>query len=356
MRRGRARLARWGLAAWPLLLAIGSAIACGALIGLALGAAPRAIGVRLLEGIILSPYGWGQVLYKATFLTFTGLAVAIAFRGGLFNIGAEGQAVIGSLACALAAIYGAALPRLLLLPLSIGAAFLGGGLWGWLPGWLKARWGTHEVINTIMLNFLAVALSNFVVVRFLGLPETLRTATIGGGAVLPRLDGLLPALHGSALNLSLVLAILAALAAHLFLQHTTAGLGLRAVGQGRRPAEILGLRTGRALQRAFWLGGGMAGLVGTNFVLGYKHYYEDGFTGGIGFTGIAVALVARNAPLAVLPSALLFGFLSQAGFVVNTLLPREVVDILTGIILLVFLTGERMRRRWGRSAGVGGAA
>ncbi len=338
-------LARIGTRGSPVLLAIGAALVIGTIVCLGLGVAPRAVGERLISGIVLSPYGWGQVLYKTTFLTFTGLAVALAFGAGLFNIGAEGQAVAGSLVCALVAIAGARLPGMLLLPLAIAGAFAGGALWGLLPGWLKARWGAHEVIVTIMLNFIALALSNFVVTRYLGLPETVRTAEIASGATLPRLDGLLPGMRGSAVNASLLLAILCAGLAHVWLHHTASGLTLRAVGQGRRQSELLGIAPGRRILLAFALAGGCAGLVGTNFVLGYKHYYEDGFSGGIGFLGIGVALLARNEPLAVLPAALLFGFLSQAGFVVNALLPRELVDILTGVILLVFICADRRRGR-----------
>jgi general nucleoside transport system permease protein len=345
MRIDAARLGRIGARGSPVLLAVGTAFVIGTCVCLALGVSPRAVGDRLIEGIVLSPYGWGQVLYKATFLTFTGLAVALAFGAGLFNIGAEGQAVAGALVCALVAIAGAGLPGWLLLPLAVAGAFAGGALWGLVPGWLKARFGAHEVIVTIMLNFIALALSNFVVTRYLSLPETVRTAEIGVGAVLPRLDGLLPGMRGSAVNASLLLAILCAGLAHVWLHHTASGLTIRAVGRGRRQAELLGIAPGRRILLAFALAGGLAGLVGTNFVLGYKHYYEDGFSGGIGFLGIGVALLARNEPLAVLPAALLFGFLSQAGFVVNALLPRELVEILTGVILLVFICADRLRER-----------
>jgi ABC-type uncharacterized transport system permease subunit len=343
-------LRRYLVRSSPVLFALGAALLIGTLVAVALGVAPGAVGARLVDGILLSPYGWGQVLYKATFLTFTGLAVAVAFAGGLFNIGAEGQAVIGSLACALVAIAGAGLPGIVLLPLALVGACAGGALWGILPGWLKARWGTHEVIQTIMLNFIALALSNFLITHFFGLRETVRTAEIGAGAILPRLDGLIPAMRGSAVNASLLLAIVCALLMHVFLHHMPAGIMLRAVGRGRRQAELLGISPARWTVVAFALSGGLAGLVGANFVLGDKHYYEDGFTGGIGFLGIAVALLARNEPLAVLPAALLFGILSQAGFVVNSLLPRELIDILTGVILLVFISAEQWRRRRARHA------
>jgi simple sugar transport system permease protein len=262
----------------------------------------------------------------------------------LFNIGAEGQAVVGSLCCALAGLALAGTSLLIMLPATILAAFAGGAIWGFIPGWLKARLGSHEVINTIMLNFIALAGSNFVMAHYLALPETVRTAQIA--ATLPRLESFWPLMQGSAANLSLLLALLAVAAAHYFLHHMPAGLSLRAVGLGMRQAEIAGVRPAPRILLAFVLGGGCAGLVGTNFILGYKHYYEDGFTGGIGFLGIAVALLARNEPLAVFPAALLFGFLSHAGLVVNTILPRELVDVLTGSILLVFIAAEAMRVRW----------
>lgn len=328
----------------PIACALSAAVLLAALASVVLGVSPP----HLLHVLVsrFGPYAWGQVFFKATFLTFTGLAVAMTFSAGLFNIGAEGQVVVGSLACALVGIAAASAPAWILLPLTIVAAFVGGALWGFLPGWLKARFGTHEVINTIMLNFIAVAGVNFLMTRYLALPETVRTASIG--VSLPRLEIFWPAMRGSAANLSLLLALLSVVLAHLFLHHTPEGLSLRAVGQGLRPARIAGIAPGRRIVLAFVLGGGFAGLAGTNFVLGYKHYYEEGFTGGIGFMGIAVALIARNEPLAVFPAALLFGFLSHAGLVVNTLLPREIVDVLTGAILLIFIASERLRLRWMR--------
>ena len=336
---------RWRVVAvqiMPLLLSLVVAITLACVIALLLGVSPLTLGRIISERF--SSYTWGQVLFQTTFLTFTGLAVAMAFSVGLFNIGAEGQAVVGSFACALVGIIGSPLPGWLLLPLSILAAFVGGAIWGFIPGWLRARFGTHEVINTIMLNFIALAGINFLMTRYFALPETVRTAKVG--ASLSRLSDFVPGLHGSAANLSLVLALLAVVAAHFFLHHTPLGFSMRAVGRGRRQAECARISSGKRLIIAFAIAGGIAGLVGTNFVLGYKHYYEDGFSGGIGFLGIAVALIARNEPLAIFPAAFLFGFLSQAGLVVNTHLPREVVDLLTGVLLLVFIATDRFRLRY----------
>ncbi len=338
----RLRFALFAIQALPVVCALCVAALLATLIAIFLGVSPRELLALLASRF--GAYAWGQVLFKATFLTFTGLSVALAFSAGLFNIGAEGQAVVGSLACARGGLAAASAPAPVALCLAIGAAFAGGALWGFVPGYLKARFGTHEVINTIMLNFVALAAVNFLVTRYLALPETVRTAEVP--AALPRLDSLLPFMRGSAANASLALALLAVIAAHYFLHHTAAGFALRAVGRGMRQAQVAGIHASRQIVLAFVLSGGIAGLVGTNFVLGYKHYYEDGFSGGIGFLGIAVALLARNEPLAVFPAALLFGFLSQAGLAVNSLLPREVVEILTGAILLVFIATERLRRTW----------
>ncbi len=330
------RLIRHG---FPVASALTAAVLLAIAIAVLLGVSPARLAHTLIER--LGPFAWGQVLFRATFLTFTGLSVALAFQAGLFNIGAEGQAVVGSLGCALVGIALTGWPAWIVLPAAIAGAMVAGGLWGFIPGWLKARFGTHEVINTIMLNFIALAGSNFLMTRYLALPETVRTAEVG--AALPRLDALVPALRGSAVNASLGLAVAAVVVAHIFTHHTVAGFKLRAVGRGPVQARMAGIDPGRRLVLAFALAGAAAGLVGTNFVLGYKHYYEDGFTGGIGFLGIAVALIARNEPLAILPAALLFGFLAESGLVVNTLLPREMVDVLTGAILLVFIVAERMR-------------
>jgi general nucleoside transport system permease protein len=329
----------------PVAIALMAALGLVCLIAMLLHVSIPELG-RIMAARFAT-YSWGQVLFQATFLTFTGLAVALAFSVGLFNIGAEGQAVVGSLACALVALHTGGLPSWLGLLLAIVAAFAGGAMWGVIPGWLRARFGSHEVINTIMLNFIAIAGANYLMARWLSIPETVRTASVP--VSLPRLSELFPAFQGSAANFSLLLALVAVVAAHFFLHHTPLGFSLRAVGKGRRQAEIAGINAGKRYILAFLIAGGFAGMVGTNFVLGYKHYYEDGFTGGIGFMGIAVALIARNQPLAIFPAALLFGFLSQAGLVVNTHLPREVVDVITGAILLVFIASDRYRMRWLRN-------
>lgn len=314
------------------------------LMALAYGASPGDLARQIWKGVLSTPYGWCQVLFRATPLIFTGLALALSFQARLFNIGAEGQAVVGSLALAWVGWAGSGLSPFLLWPLAVAAALLAGGLWGWIPGWLKARWGTHEVINTIMLNFIALALSNYIISRHLALPESVRTPDIAGSLWLPRLSEVWPAAQGSPANMSLFIAILLAVAAHLFLKSTRPGFILRATGRSPRAAAWAGVEIRSTLAWTMALSGALSALVGFNAVLGYKHYYESGMTGGVGFVGIGVALLARNSPLAVIPAAIFFGFLSYTGLVINNIVPQEAVEVLTGAILILVILSEAWRQ------------
>jgi len=337
------------------LMALLIAMAAGHVLILLYGAAPAKVMAALVLGTWGNPYGIGQVLFKATPLILTGLAVAIPFRAGLFNIGAEGQVVLGALATGL---VGQALPGQtpwgVALPLAAAAGFAAGALWGAGPGYLKARFGAHEVITTIMLNFVALALVNYLVVRHFAVTETLHTEPIVAGARLTRLGAWIPALHGSAVSTALFLALAAALASWWLLFRTPFGFELRACGLNPLAAQCAGIRPLRTATLSMGLAGGLAGLVGCNFVLGYKHYFEEGFSGGIGFMGIAVALLGRNHPLALVLGALLFGTLSQGGLVINALVPKEVVEILQALIILAVVAGNEevrrvLRRRGGRA-------
>lgn len=329
-------------AAMALLIAM----AAGHLLILAYGASPAQVFAALLDGTWGNPYGIGQVLFKATPLLLTGLAVALPFRAGLFNIGAEGQVVLGALATA---VVGLSLPDgtpwPLAVPLAAAAGFAAGALWGGLPGLLRARFGAHEVITTIMLNFVALALANYLVVTFLAQPETLHTAPIVEGARLTRLGAWFAPFHGSAVSTAFFWALAAAAAAWWLLFRTATGYELRATGLNARAAEYGGISPLKVATLAMALGGGCAGLVGLNFVQGYKHYYEDGFSGGMGFMGIAVALLGRNHPLGVVLAALLFGTLSQGGLAINALVPKEIVDILQAVIILAVVATSREARK-----------
>ncbi len=342
----RTALAELRTAVLAPAMALLIAMVAGHLLVLVYGESPARVFRALLEGTWGNPYGIGQVLFKATPLIFTGLAVAIPFRAGLFNIGAEGQLVLGAL---VAGLVGAWLPGgtpwLLAIPLVAAAAMAAGAAWGSVPGALKARFGAHEVITTIMLNFVALALANYLVATHFAVPETLHTPPIAEGAELSRLGALVPALHGSAANMAFFWALAAAAVAWWLLFRTSIGYEIRALGRNAKAAQFGGISLVRVSTLAMALAGACSGLVGVNFVQGYKHYYEDGFSSGIGFMGIAVALLGRNHPLGVVLAALLFGTLSQGGLAINALVPKEIVEILQAVIILaVVMASSEVRR------------
>ena len=329
----------------PPIVALLLAALVGDVLILSFGQSPGTVYRLLLEGTWGNAYGLGQVLYKTTTLAYTGLAVALGLRAGLFNIGAEGQLAAGGF---VAALVGLALPQglpaLLTLPLYIVAAAAGGGLVGGIPGWLKARFGAHEVITTIMLNFVVLALLSYLVSVHLRVPETLHTEDIHSGA-LPRLDAFAAAFHGSAANTVVLLAVLTCWLAWWFLFRTRQGFELRAVGLQPAAAEYGGVRVGSVWWRAMALSGAVAGIGGLNYVLGYKHYYEEGFAGGSGFLGIAVAIVGRSHPLGVLLAALLFATISQGGLAVNALVPKQIVEVLQAVVIIAVATSVPEVRR-----------
>jgi simple sugar transport system permease protein len=288
----------------------------------------------LLRGTWGNAYGFGQVLYKTTTLACTGLCVAIGLRAGLFNIGGEGQLAAGGFAAALAGLaLPAGTPGVLAIPVCVVAALAAGAVTGWVPGILRARFGAHEVITTIMLNFVVLALLNWAISTKLRVPETLHTREIHAG-MLARLGDIVPAFHGSAANLSLVVVLIAAAVTWWYLFRTRGGYDLRAVGLQPDAAEYGGVNVGRVWVRAMTLSGALAGLGGINFVLGYKHYYEDGFATGAGFLGIAVALVGRNTPLGIILASVFFATLSQGGLAINALVPKTMVDVLQGAVII----------------------
>jgi simple sugar transport system permease protein len=317
----------------PLIALLLAAIVGDVLI-LAFGQAPGEVYRLLIEGTWGNAYGLGQVLYKATTLTFTGLSVALGLRAGLFNIGAEGQLAAGGFAAAMAGlVLPAGTPMVLAAPFCILAAAAGGGVVGAVPGALKARFGASEVIVTIMLNFIVLAFLNWIVATKLHVGESLHTPPINAGAI-PRLSDAAPAFHGSAANATILIAVGTALAAGWFLFRTRAGYDLRATGLQPEAAEYGGISVAREYFRALTLAGAVAGLGGVNFVLGYKQYYEEGFGAGSGFLGIAVALVGRNHPAGVPMAALLFATISQGGLAVNAIVPKQMVEVLTAVVII----------------------
>ena len=323
------------------------ALLAGAVLIAAVGQSPVEIYALLVQQALGTGYGVGQTLFKSTPLLFAGLSVALAFRAGMFNVGVEGQMYLGGFAAGLVGAY-VPLPSPWLLPLALLAAALAGALWAAIAGFLKARFGAHEVINTIMLNFIAFALVAFWG-RDLFMTATVRTREIAAAAHVDRLDVILPWLKGSPANLTLALGLLLAVLLGVFLFRTRVGYELRVLGLNPGAAEYAGVRIGRAQAVAFALAGALAGLGGTSFVLGYKHWFEQDFTAGAGFMGIAVALIGRNHPLGVCLSALFFGALAYGGLVVNQRVPADLVNVLRALVILFAISSyalfDRLARR-----------
>ena len=337
--------------AFPLA-AVFSAFLVGALVVLLIGDNPIETYALLLGTAFSWPDGIGYTLFYATPLIFTGLAVALAFRCGLLNIGAEGQLYVAAFATAWVGIQGAALPGLALLPLCVAAAVAAGALWGAIPGVLKARFGSHEVINTIMLNFIAMALVSYLTQYHYKVPgdPILQSAPIGDAAHLARLGRFIPGLpERIPLNLAFVLALIACVAVYVFLWKTTWGYEIRATGQSPSAAEYGGVSVRRQIVVAMAISGGLAGMVGINEVLGYRYRYFDGFSDNYGFTGIAVALLGRSHPAGVLIAALFFAVLQRGSVAVDAFTPhvsRDIVQILQAVVIL-FVAAEAMFRAKG---------
>lgn len=331
------------------LAAVAAAFLVGAVLILAVGDSPWRTYELLIGSALTWPDGIGYTLFYATPLIFTGLAVAVAFRCGLLNIGAEGQLYIAAFATAWAGITFAGLPAVLLVPLCFLAAVLSGGFWGAVPGVLKARFGAHEVITTIMMNFIAIALASYFTQYHYKPPgdALLQTVPIGENAHIPRMARFVPGFpERIPLNVAFLLALLACLLVYLFLWRTRWGYQIRATGANAAAAQYGGIATGRQIVLAMAISGALAGMVGVNEVLGYRYRYYDSFSSGYGFTGIAVALLGRNHPVGVILASLLFGALLRGGLFVDIFtehVSKDLVVVLQGIIIL-FVAAEALFR------------
>jgi len=350
----------------PLLpvLRLGIAAAAALLVGAGLlallGENPWSCYIIVTRHLLRSPVGWASILYRTTLLTFVGLAVAIPFRAGLFNIGAEGQLYMGALFCLLAAFSAAKFPRWIALPWCLLAGALGGSLWALIPALLKTRRGVHEVIGTILTNLCAIALINYLTTGPMKDPGTgtvlqmiPQTRAVPEVCHLPSLTELWPGLLGGAshpLNVSILLSLLLVAIAALLMSRTRLGLLWKALGRNESAVRLAGARVERLKLGCFALAGAMAGLVCSSEILGHQHRLVDNFSGGLGFQGIAVALLARNHPLAIPVSALVFGILQKASSVldVRTSAPKEIGLLIQGVLLLVLLCVDR--RRGGKDA------
>lgn len=310
----------------------------------------------LVVGAIGSSESIGYTLYYATNFAFTGLAVAVAFHAGLFNIGGEGQAYIGGLGCGLVILaLDGWLPAWLLIPLAIAASALFGAAWAAVPAWAQAWRGSHIVITTIMFNFVASALMVYLMVNVLIAPGSMtpQSRTFAPSGRIPAMHDALAAIGitvaPSALNLTIVLAALCCVGVWVFLWHTPWGYALRTMGHNPEAAVYAGTNPRRTTMLAMCLSGALAGFVGVNELMGVHHRIVLDFPAGYGFAGIAVALMGRSHPLGIALAALLFGALQQGGAELAFEIPsitREMVVVIQGLVILFSGALAHLPRPW----------
>jgi simple sugar transport system permease protein len=338
------------------LVAVVAAFIVGGLIVALIGDNPFATFGLLIGNSFGSLRDVGYMLFYATPLIFTGLAVAVAFRCGLLNIGAEGQLYVAAFATAWVGIkfggtvvnvFGTdvdyswmSLPAVILVPLCILTAMVAGGIWGAIPGILKARFGSHEVINTIMLNFIAVALVSYFTQYHYKKPgdAILQTVPIGEAAHIPRISQFIPGMPEFVpLSVAFLLAITMCVLVYIFLWKTKWGYELRAVGENASAAEYGGISPRKQIVIAMTISGALAGMVAVGEVLGNRYLYYHDFSGEVGFLGIAVALLGRNHPLGVFLAAIFFAILQRGGIFVDAFteyVSKDLVEVLQAIVIL----------------------
>lgn len=333
----------WADVALIPLLNLFVALLISGIVVLIIGENPLEAMWIMLKGAVGSIKGWSYLLYYATNFIFTGLAVAIAFHAGLFNIGGEGQAYIAGLGAATVGLSLEFLPWPIVIPLAIVASALVGALWGFIPGYLQAKRGSHIVITTIMFNFIASSLMVYLInywFRPIG-KMAVESREVTGAYImsfreLAKLffDYRLPS---SPLNPTLFLALFVAWGMWYFLWRTKLGYEIRAVGLNSSAAVYAGIKPDRIIMIAMAISGGLAGLVAVNEVLGAQHRLLLEYVQGAGFVGIAVALMGRNHPIGIVLAALLFGLLYQGGTALSFAKPeinRDMIVVIQGLVIL----------------------
>ena len=303
--------------------------------------------IYLFRGGLMNIERIGNTLATATPLIFTGLSVAFAFKTGLFNIGAAGQMLIGGL-CAIAIGLTFAWPKPILLTVMLFAAMLGGGLWAALPGWLKARFNVHEVVSTIMMNWIAYWTVYYTIPAYFKgqfLETESRRIPYEASLKVPWLTDLF---NGSYINLGLFVAVIFVIIIAFILNKTTLGYELKAVGYNRHAAETAGINVNRSVILSMVIAGALAGLGGATFYVGYASNMQIGVLPSQGFDGIAVALLGANSPAGVLGAALFFGLLHTGkGFMnVMTAIPPEIANTIIAVIIYFAATSILIQRYW----------
>lgn len=331
------------------LVAVVLGLLAGAVLMALIGRNPISGYVYLFRGGVMSIERVGNTLATATPLILTGLSVAFAFRTGLFNIGAAGQMLMGGL-CATAVGLTLVLPKPLLLTVMVAAAILGGAAWGLVPGLLKAKFNVHEVVATIMMNWIAYWTVYYVVpAYFKGAYLETESRKIPDAASL-KVEWLTEMFNGSYINLGLFLAVISVIVIAFIIDRTTFGYELKAVGFNRHAAEYAGIKADRSIIMSMMIAGALSGLAGATFYVGYASNIQIGVLPTQGFDGIAVSLLGGNSPWGVFGAALFFGLLhSGKGFMnAMTRIPPEIADTIIATIIYFSATSVLIERNWER--------
>ncbi|MEM1077321.1 MAG: ABC transporter permease [Pseudomonadota bacterium] len=337
------RMPKWADALLVPLLSVLIAFVISGLVIVAIGENPWEALKLMITGALGSTYGWGYTLYYATNFIFTGLAVAVAFHARMFNIGGEGQAMLGGLGVALVCLY-LPLPHwLLVLPIAIIGGAIFGAAWAAIPAYLQAKRGSHIVITTIMFNFIGAALLNYLLVNVLRPEGNMdpATAKFPEGSHLPTLHDLLAPLgiefsRSAPANVSLLIALLACYLFWLLIWRTRLGYEIRTYGNSETAAVYAGYGPTKIIMAAMLISGGLAGMMAINNVMGEAERLVLNAVEGAGFIGIAVALMGRSHPVGVFLAAILFGFLYQGGaeLALWTNIPRELIVVIQALVIL----------------------
>ena len=333
----------------PIIAIFFSFVICGFIIA-ALGENPFKVYLIFFRSSLMTMDGIGYTLFYATPLIFTGLSVAFGFRCGLFNIGAEGQLYMGTIAATLVALSLDGYSAYWVIPLIFITSFTVGGLWGAVPGVLKATVGAHEVINTIMMNFVAYGIANYLVTgpfRRQG-TQVLETEYIPEEFQIFRLNEIFPFINENVpVNAGFFIAIAACVFVYYFLWKTKWGYEIRSVGFNSPVAENSGINVKKNIVLSMFIAGGLSGLLAMHEVFGYRHAFHDNFSNDVGFFGIAIALLGRNHPAGIIPAALLFGILNRGGLFLDIYfdnLSADLVMALQGIIILSVAMDQLFRK------------
>ncbi len=337
-------LPRWAdLIFLPLINLCVAFFICGIVVWM-IGENPFTALAVMIKGAFVYPGGLGYTLYYTTNFIFTGLAVATAFHAGLFNIGGEGQAYVGSLGIlAASSMFAPFMPALLLVLLCIVGSALLGALWAMIPAYLQAKRGSHIVITTIMFNFLAFSLMGWLLAGPLIQPnqQSPQSSPLPEGAHMPKAQAVLDwfgvGIADSLLNMSFILALVALAVFWVLIWKTRLGFEIRTVGKNQDAALYAGINVSKIIIITMMVSGGFAGLLAVNEVMGAQHRVVLNYTAGYGFTGIAVALMGRNHPVGIFFASLLFGALFQGGTELDfefTSITRDMVLLIQGMIIL----------------------